>query len=264
MVYLVAMAREKSRSKKASSGVKRAEDKKAKSRAVLKIPTAEQLLEAGVHFGHLKRRWHPKMAPFIYTDQEGVHIFDLYKTRGKLVEACQFLRKVAAEGKIIFVGTKRQSGPVIEREAGRVGAYYLSERWVGGLLTNFDSVRKNIEKLEELSSKAKKGEFKHHTKKEQLLIEREVRKLERDIGGLRGMCELPVAAVLASAKNEAVAAREARQAGIPVVAITDTNADPRLIDYVVPGNDDAAASIEIIIRTLADAVASAKPGDKDR
>lgn len=239
-------------------------EKESLSRRI-KVPTPEQLLEAGVHFGHLKRRWHPKMAPFIYTEKEGVHIFDLYETREKLREACQFLQKTAAEGGppagragVLFVGTKRQAQEIIKGEAERIGAYFLTERWVGGLLTNFESVKKNIEKLEELSSKMKKGEFKHYTKKERLLIEREIKKLERDIGGLRGMKKLPVALVLASVKNEAIAAREGQQMGIPVVAIADTNANPELVDYIIPGNDDATASIEIVIKTLASAIASAK------
>jgi len=232
-------------------------EKESLSRRI-KVPTPEQLLEAGVHFGHLKRRWHPKMAPFIYTEQKGVHIFDLYETREKLKEACQFLQKTAAEGGVLFVGTKRQAREIIKGEAERIGAYFLTERWVGGLLTNFESVKKNIEKLEELSRKMKKGEFKHYTKKERLLIEREIKKLERDIGGLRGMKKLPVALVLASVKNEEIAAREGQQMGIPVVAIADTNANPELVDYIIPGNDDATASIEITIRTLADAVASGK------
>jgi small subunit ribosomal protein S2 len=229
------------------------------SKAVsVKIPSAEQLLEARVHFGHLKRRWHPKMAPFIYTDQEGVHIFDLYKTREKLERACRLLREKAAEGSVLFVGTKRHSKGIIEREAERAGAFHLSERWVGGLLTNFESVHKNVKKLEELSRKVKEGEFKHYTKKERLLIDRQIRKLDRDIGGLQGMERLPVALVLASAKSEAIAAREARGVGIPVVAITDTDANPGLVDYVIPGNDDAATSVEIIIKTLADAALSGR------
>jgi len=242
----------KSRGPKAGGGAKKVA--KASKVAGIKIPTAEQLLEAGVHLGHLKRRWHPKMANFIYTEQEGVHIFDLYKTREKLEEACRFLQGAAAEGDVLFVGTKRQAREVVKREAERVGVYFLSERWIGGLLTNFESVRKNIEKLEELSSKVKKGEFEHYTKKERLLIDREIRKLERDIGGLRGMKDLPAVLVLASAKNEAIAAKEARRMGIPVVALTDTNADPGLVDYVIPGNDDAIASVGIIMKALADAV----------
>lgn len=231
----------------------------------LKIPSAEELLEAGVHFGHLKRRWHPKMKPFIYSEREGVHIFDLYKTRERLEEAVRFLKDTAAKGgSILFVGTKRQAKEIVGSEAQRAGAYFLTERWIGGLLTNFDSVKKNIEKMEELSSKMKGGEFKHYTKKEKLLIERRIAKLEGDIGGLRGLKELPEALVLASARNEVIAAREAKQMEIPVVALADTNADPGLIDYIIPGNDDATASIAIIIKTLADAIASGKQRTANR
>lgn len=231
----------------------------AKTRTTaLKIPTAEELLEAGVHFGHLKRRWYPKMAPYIYTVREGVHVLDLYQTREKLAKAAQFLREEASKGGILFVGTKRQVREIISREAERAGAFYLTQRWVGGLLTNFDSVKKNIEKLEELSQKMKKGEFEHYTKKERLLINREITKLEREIGGLKGMKELPVALVLASVVTEAIAAREALQMEIPVIAIADTNADPTGVDYPIPGNDDASGSVEIIMKTLADAVLAGK------
>lgn len=230
---------------------------RAPGKTKLKIPTAEQLLEAGVHFGHLKSRWHPRMAPCIFTEKEGIHIFDLYKTRESLREATRFLQNLTAKGgSVLFVGTKKQAREVVSAEAERVGAYYLVERWVGGLLTNFESVKRNIEKLEELSSKMEKGELAHYTKKERLLIEREIKKLDRDIGGLRGMKELPAVLVLTSAKNETIAAREAQKVGIPVVAIADTNADPGLVDYVIPGNDDARASIKIIMKTLASAIAS--------
>lgn len=230
---------------------------KTKSTTV-KVPTAEELLEAGVHFGHLKRRWYPKMAPYIYSTQEGVHVLDLYKTREMLSEAAKFLRGAAVEGGILFVGTKRQVQDIVKREAERAGAFYLARRWVGGLLTNFSSVKKNIEKLEELSRKMKEKEFEHYTKKERLLISREIAKLEREIGGLVGMKELPAALVLSSSVSEAIAWREAKQMGIPVVAICDTNADPTQIDYPIPGNDDASGSVEIIMKTLADSVAAGK------
>jgi len=224
----------------------------------LKIPTAEELLEAGVHFGHLKRRWYPKMAPFIYTEKGGVHVFDLYKTREKLTEAAQFLRKVAIEGGVLFVGTKRQAQEVIAREAKRAGVFYLNKRWVGGLLTNFDSVKKNIEKMEDLSKKIKDKELSHYTKKEQLLAARELANLEGEIGGLRGMRALPRVLVLASAKGDEIASAEGRQLGVPVVGIIDTNADPSTVNYPIPGNDDATSSIGILIGTLADAVLAGK------
>lgn len=238
------------------------EAKRKQPKAPLKVPTPEQLLEAGVHFGHLKRRWYPKMAPYIYTEKSGVHVFDLYKTREKLAEAAEFLRQAATEGGVLFVGTKRQAQEIVGREAGRVGAFYLTKRWVGGLLTNFNSVKKNIEKMEDLSKKIKDNELSHYTKKEQLLAARELAKLESEIGGLRGMKVLPKALVLASVRGEEIASAEGRQMDIPVVGIADTNADPFTVDYPIPGNDDAAASIEILIKTLTGAVASAPKNSK--
>uniref|UniRef100_A0A831Z2N9 Small ribosomal subunit protein uS2 n=1 Tax=candidate division WWE3 bacterium TaxID=2053526 RepID=A0A831Z2N9_UNCKA len=233
---------------------------KVKSESVrLTIPTPERLLEAGVHFGHLKRRWYPKMAPYIYTEKEGVHVFDLYKTREQLAEAAKFLQRVVSGGgKVLFVGTKKQAQEIVGREASRAGAFYLNKRWLGGLLTNFESIKKNIEKMENLAGKIAGKELAKYTKKEQLMVARELAKLEREIGGLKGMKELPQALVLASVKTEEIAAAEARQTGIPTVGIADTNADPSDVSYPIPGNDDASASIEIIIKTLADAVASAK------
>src|SRR3990172_2102252 len=160
----------------------------------LTIPSPGKLLEAGVHFGHLRRRWHPRMAPYIFTEQEGVHVFDLFKTHEALKEASQFIKKTVADGwAVIFVGTKRQASEVVGREAKRVGVFYITSRWVGGLLTNFDSVKKNILQLEDLSGKIKGKELEHYTKKEQLLISRHVEKLEREIGGLKGLKELPKA-----------------------------------------------------------------------
>ncbi|MEX1061719.1 MAG: 30S ribosomal protein S2 [Patescibacteria group bacterium] len=243
------------KTKPKTTAVKKAEVKAER----LTVPSPEKLLEAGVHFGHLRRRWHPRMAPYIFTEQEGVHVFDLYKTQEALKEATQFIKKTVSDGgSVIFVGTKRQAAEVVEREAKRVGAYFITGRWLGGLLTNFDSVKGNIKKLEDLSQKMKAGELDHYTKKEQLLIAREVEKLEREIGGLRGLTALPKAVVLASAKGEEIAAHEAKLLGIPVVAITDTNADPQLVDYIIPGNDDSATSIELLMATLADAFAAGR------
>lgn len=252
------MATKKTIKTKKTAKKKTAETKTA-AVARVKIPSAEQLLEAGVHFGHLRRRWYPKMAPYIYAEREGIHVFDLYKTREKLSEAARRLRDVTAEGgSILFVGTKRQAREIVEREAKRCGAFYLTERWVGGLLTNFDSVKKNIEKLEKLSRRIEEKEFAHYTKKERLMVQREIIKLERQIGGLRGMKALPGVLILASAKSEDIAASEGRQVGIPVIATADTNANPLSVDYPIPGNDDSAGSIEIIMKTLADVVTSAK------
>lgn len=217
--------------------------------------TLEELLDAGVHFGHQRRRWHPRMAPYIYTEEKGVHILDLAKTRDCLIRAAKFLYQVAKDGgTIIFVGTKRQAKDIIRTEAERCGAMFITERWLGGLLTNFDHVKINMERLRELSEKRAKKEFEHYTKKEQLLIDRQIKKLETLVGGIRDLRELPNAIVLASARKEKTAVREANRKGIPLVAIVDTNADPSLIDYPIPANDDARKSLALIFEVLADAV----------
>ncbi len=225
--------------------------------------TLEELLDAGVHFGHQRRRWHPRMAPYIYTEEKGVHIFDLAKTRDHLITAAKFLHQTAKDGgTVIFVGTKRQAKDIVEAEAKRCGAMYITERWLGGLLTNFDHVKINMERLNDLTAKREKGELAHYTKKEQLLIDRQVKKLELLVGGIRNLKELPAAIVLASARREQTAVREANRKGIPLVAIVDTNADPLAIDYLIPGNDDARKSLALIFKILADAVEQGYKGDK--
>jgi len=217
--------------------------------------TLEELLEAGVHFGHQRRRWHPRMAPYIYTEEKGVHIFDLAKTRDCLIAAAKFLNQTAKNGgETIFVGTKRQAKEIVESEAKRSGAMYITERWLGGLLTNFDQVKINMERLNDLTEKRQKGELEHYTKKEQLLIDRQIKKLETFVGGIRNLKELPAAIVLASARREQTAVREAHRKGVPLVAIVDTNVDPTPIDYPIPGNDDARKSLALVFRVLADAV----------
>ncbi len=226
--------------------------------------TLEELLDAGVHFGHQRRRWHPRMAPFIYTEEKGVHIFDLAKTRDGLIKAAKALHQTAKDGgKIIFVGTKRQAKDIVRNEAERCGAMFITERWLGGLLTNFDHVKINMERLNDLTAKREKGELAHYTKKEQLLIDRQVTKLELLVGGIRNLKELPEAIVLASARREQTAVREANRKGIPLVAIVDTNADPQPIDYPIPGNDDARKSLALIFKILADAVETGYGGSED-
>ncbi len=222
----------------------------------------EELLDAGVHFGHQRRRWHPRMAPYIYTEEKGVHILDLAKTRERLITAAKFLYQTAKDGgTIIFVGTKRQAKDIVEREAQRCGAMFVTERWLGGLLTNFDSVKINMERLNDLTEKREKGELAHYTKKERLEIDRKIKKLETFVGGIKDLKELPDAIVLASARKEQVAVREANRKGIPLVAIVDTNADPRPIDYPIPGNDDARKSLALLFRILADAVLEGGGGE---
>lgn len=224
--------------------------------------TLEELLDAGVHFGHQRRRWHPRMASYIYTEEKGVHILDLAKTREHLIAAAKFLYQTAKDGgTIIFVGTKRQAKDIVEREAQRCGAMFVTERWLGGLLTNFDSVKINMERLNDLTEKREKGELAHYTKKERLEIDRKIKKLETFVGGIKDLKELPDAIVLASARKEQVAVREANRKGIPLVAIVDTNADPRPIDYPIPGNDDARKSLALLFRILADAVLEGGGGE---
>jgi small subunit ribosomal protein S2 len=225
--------------------------------------TLEELLDAGVHFGHQRRRWHPRMAPYIYTEEKGVHIFDLAQTRECLIDAAKFLHQTAKDGgTIIFVGTKRQAKEIVRREAERCGAMHITERWLGGLLTNFGHVKINMERLNDLTEKREKGELAHYTKKEQLLIDRQIRKLELLVGGIRDLKDIPDAIVLASARREQTAVREANRKGVPLVAIVDTNTDPRPVGYPIPGNDDARKSLALIFRVLGDAVEEGYKGSK--
>lgn len=217
----------------------------------------QELYDAGAHFGHQKRRWHPRMAPYIFVTQSETHIFDLEKTQKLLADAAEFLRQTAKNGgKIIFVGTKRQAKEIVKAHAQRCGALYITERWIGGLLTNFSQIKtNNIGRLNTLIEKRDKNEFAYLTKKERLLIDREIAKLESVFGGLKTLKELPQAIVLGSARREQTAVREAKRTEIPVAAITDTNTDPTPITYPIPANDDSRKTIELIFKTLADAVA---------
>lgn len=214
----------------------------------------KELLEAGVHFGHQARRWNPKMKPFIYTERDGVHVIDLAQTASRLDEAYEFVKNTVAEGgEVIFVGTKRQAQEIVKREAERVGAMYISERWVGGLLTNFEAVHKNIKRLNDLRDKRDRQELGHFTKKEQLMIDREISKMEALIGGIDRLDKLPQALFVIDAKKEDNALREAKKTGVTVVALADTNCDPTMIDYPIPANDDAIKAIELLTTTLANA-----------
>ena len=225
--------------------------------------TLEELLDAGVHFGHQRRRWHPRMASYIYTEDKGIHILDLAKTRDCLIEAAKFLHQTAKDGgTIIFVGTKRQAKDIVRSEAERCGAMFITERWLGGLLTNFDHVKINMARLNDLIAKSEGGEFAHYTKKERLEIDRQIGKLELLVGGIRHLKDLPAAIVLASARREQTAVREANRKGIPLVAIVDTNADPQPIDHSIPGNDDARKSLALLFKILADAVETGYGGSE--
>src|SRR5436309_9304238 len=214
-----------------------------------------QLLEAGVHFGHQTKRWNPKMRPFIFGARNGIHIIDLQHTVKLFNKAYQFLVNTAANGDpVLFVGTKKQAQEVIQEEARRSGMFFVTNRWLGGTLTNFKTVKGSIERLRTIEKMAEDGTFERLTKKEVLQLERERAKLEKTLGGIKNMGGLPGAVFIIDPKKEHIAVEEARKLEIPIVAITDTNCDPDLIDYVIPGNDDAIRSIKLITQRIADAV----------
>jgi len=222
------------------------------------------LLEAGCHFGHQSSRWNPKMKPYIFTARDGVHVFDLAKTKEGLEEAMNYVKQLTKEGKtIVFVGTKRQAKKVIEEVAQTVGMPYVSQRWLGGTITNWEEIKKRIERLQELKEKREKGEFKKFTKKERILIDREIARLERLFGGLVGLEDLPEAIFVVDIKKEIAAVKEANKRGVKIVAVVDTNSDPDLVDYVIPANDDAIKSIELIARKVGEAVEK-KKGSKSK
>jgi small subunit ribosomal protein S2 len=220
------------------------------------LPTLEDLLEAGVHFGHQTRRWHPKVAPFLYKEQNKIHIFDLLKTHEKLRQACDFLFNLASLGKTVcFVGTKKQAADIIRKEATRAGALFVSERWTGGMITNFDHVRNKMLRLKNIEQGlAPGGMFEKYTKKERLDLERDAQKLEQEVGGVRNMDRVPDALFVVDTKKEFTAVLEARKRGVPVVALVDSNCDPTKIDHPIPGNDDATQSLAVITKAVADAV----------
>ncbi|NIA29251.1 MAG: 30S ribosomal protein S2 [Actinobacteria bacterium] len=221
----------------------------------------QQLLLAGCHFGHLTRRWNPKMKQYIFMERNGIHIIDLKKTLSCLQSATDEMSNIVRKGGIVmFVGTKRQARDVIKVEAERCGMPYVSERWLGGTLTNFITIRKSIKRLKNLEKKATDGTYDKLSKKEILSIEREKEKLDRVLGGIRDMNGLPSAIFLVDAKKEAIALREAKRLNVPVFAMLDTNADPDLIDYPIPSNDDAFKAINLITHTIADAIIEGKEG----
>ncbi len=219
------------------------------------LVTMKDLLEAGVHFGHQTRRWHPKMKRFIYHDRNGIYIIDLHKTLRHLEEAYEFIRDVAAGGgTVLFVGTKRQAQEAIESNAERCGMPHVNQRWLGGMLTNFETMRSRIRHLEQLESDEQTGVWKRLPKKEVLSLQRERDKLLNNLGGIRNMTQVPDAVYIVDLKREQIAAAEARALDIPVVAIVDTNCDPDMVDFVIPGNDDAIRAIRLMTSKIADAV----------
>ena len=219
------------------------------------VVSMKQLLEAGVHFGHQTRRWNPKMAPYIYTERNGIYIIDLQKTVKKLEEAYNFVRELAANGQsILFVGTKKQAQDAIKEEAERVGQYYVNARWLGGMLTNFRTMRTRIDRLAQLKKMEADGTFAMLPKKEVIKHQGEIAKLEKYLGGVKEMKKLPGALFIVDPRKERNAIAEARKLHIPIVAIVDTNCDPDEVDYVIPGNDDAIRAIRLIAATMANAV----------
>jgi small subunit ribosomal protein S2 len=219
----------------------------------------KDLLEAGVHFGHQSSRWNPKMRRYIFAARNGIHIIDLKKSLNALQDAMHAVRGVTLDGdRVLFVCTKRQLRPVVEQEARRCGAFFVTERWLGGMLTNFTTIKKQIRRLKELERGLDEGAYEFYTKKEQLLLQREREKLDKYMGGVKDMGRLPGALFVVDAKKELIAVKEANKLGIPVIAIADTNADPDLIDYPIPGNDDAIRSVSLIAGSIADAVEQAR------
>ena len=225
------------------------------------VVSLKQLLEAGVHFGHQTRRWNPKMASYIFTERNGIYIIDLQKTVRKLEEAYNFVRDLSMEGKsVLFVGTKKQAQESVKEEAVRAGAYYVNARWLGGMLTNFRTIRRRIDRLRQLRTMEEDGTFDLLPKKEVVKLNLEIEKLEKFLGGIKEMKQLPGALFIVDPRKERIAVSEAQKLGIPIVAIVDTNCDPDEIDYVIPGNDDAIRAVKLISATMANAIIEGREG----
>ncbi len=228
----------------------------------MSVVAMKQLLEAGVHFGHQTRRWDPRMAEYIFQARNGIHIIDLQKTSKKLDEAYNFVREQAEEGKtILFVGTKKQAQECMKEAAEKCGMYYVDKRWLGGMLTNFDTIQKRIQRLKDLENMAEDGTFEVLPKKEVILLKKEMEKLERNLGGIKDMSELPGVIFLVDPKKERIAVLEAEKLGIPTVGLVDTNCNPEDVDYVIPGNDDAIRAVKLIADVMANAVIEGKQGE---
>ncbi len=227
----------------------------------MSVISMKQLLEAGVHFGHQTRRWNPKMAPYIFAERNGIYIIDLQKTVKKVDEAYAAVAElVGEEGEILFVGTKKQAQDSIKEEAERCGMYYVNQRWLGGMLTNFETIKTRIARLKELEEMKENGTFEVLPKKEVALLLGEMEKLEKNLGGIKNMTRIPDVMFVVDPRKEKIAIQEAHILGIPVVAIVDTNCDPEEVDYVIPGNDDAIRAVKLIAGKMADAVIEAKQG----
>ncbi|MCD7980893.1 MAG: 30S ribosomal protein S2 [Clostridiales bacterium] len=230
----------------------------------MSVISMKQLLEAGVHFGHQTRRWNPKMAPYIYTERNGIYIIDLQKSVIKADEAYKAVGDIVADGgTILFVGTKKQAQDAIQAEAERCGMYYVNERWLGGMLTNFKTIRSRVGRLRALERMSEDGTFDVLPKKEVIQLRKEWEKLERNLGGVKDMERLPDIIFVVDPKKERICVQEAHTLGIPLIGICDTNCDPEELDYVIPGNDDAIRAVKLIVSTMADAVVEAKQGQID-
>ena len=228
----------------------------------MSVISMKQLLEAGVHFGHQTRRWNPKMAEYIYTERNGIYIIDLQKSVGKVDEAYNAIYDVAAQGgSILFVGTKKQAQEAVKTEAERCGMYYVNERWLGGMLTNFKTIQSRINRLKEIEAMEADGTFDVLPKKEVIQLKKEQEKLEKNLGGIKNMKRIPDAIFIVDPKKEAICVQEAHILGIPLIGIVDTNCDPVEIDYVIPGNDDAIRAVKLIVSKMADAVIAANQGE---
>ncbi|MGN1315512.1 MAG: 30S ribosomal protein S2 [Acutalibacteraceae bacterium] len=229
----------------------------------MSVVSMKQLLEAGVHFGHQTRRWNPKMAPYIFTERNGIYIIDLQKTVKKLEEAYTFINQIAHEGgEVLFVGTKKQAQDSIKEEAERCGMSYVNARWLGGMLTNFNTIQKRIKRLAQLNAMEADGTFELLPKKEVIKLNLEREKLEKFMGGITEMKKMPAAMFIVDPRKERIAVLEAKKLGIPIVAIVDTNCDPDEIDYVIPGNDDAIRAVKLIAGAMADAIIAGRQGEQ--
>ena len=229
----------------------------------MSVVSMKQLLEAGVHFGHLTRRWNPKMAQYIFTERNGIYIIDLQKTVKKLNDAYMFIRDISAEGKdILFVGTKKQAQDSVKEDAEACGMPFVNARWLGGMLTNFRTIRQRIERLNQLRGMRDDGTFELLPKKEVIKLNLEIEKLEKFLGGIQDMHKLPGALFIVDPRKEKIAVQEAHKLGIPIVAIVDTNCDPDEVDYVIPGNDDAIRAVKLITQTMAAAVIEGRQGEQ--
>ena len=227
----------------------------------MSVISMKQLLEAGVHFGHQTRRWNPKMAEYIYTERNGIHIIDLQKSVGKVDEAYNAISDIVADGgTILFVGTKKQAQEAIATEAERCGMFYVNERWLGGMLTNFKTIQSRINRLKEIEAMQEDGTFDVLPKKEVIGLKKELEKLQKNLGGIKEMKKIPDAIFIVDPKKERICVQEAHTLGIPLIGIADTNCDPEELDYVIPGNDDAIRAVKLIVSKMADAVVEANQG----